>query len=89
MTVGELSQALGKRLSKENSEAVATKLVAIADANGDGDMSRDELKAAVRKISSGEGGELETLSFERAFEVWLRKAFLPAAKRATVKKSKK
>jgi hypothetical protein len=52
-------------------------------------MSRDELKAAVRRISSGEGDELETLSFERAFEVWLRKTFLPAAKRATVKKSKK
>jgi hypothetical protein len=89
VTVGELSQALGKRLSKENSETVATKLVAIADANGNGDMSRDELKAAVRRISSGEGDELETLSFERAFEVWLRKTFLPAAKRATVKKSKK
>ena len=89
MTIGELSQALGKRLSKENSEAVATKLVAIADANGNGDMSRDELKAAVRRICSGEGDELETLSFERAFEVWLRKTFLPAAKRATVKKSKK
>ena len=86
MTIGELSSALGKRLSKGNSEAVATRMMAIADTNADGEISREELRAAVRKIASGEGEEMAALCFERAFEVWLRKTLLPAAKKAIATK---
>jgi hypothetical protein len=86
VTIGELSSALGKRLSKDNSEAVAAKMMAIADTNADGEISREELRAAVRKIANGEGEEMAALCFERAFEVWLRKTFLPAAKKAMATK---
>lgn len=80
VTVDELGAALGRRLSQENAEAVASKMGSIADANGDRQMSREELRDTVRKIAGGDGDAMATLSFERAFEVWLRKTFLPAAR---------
>eukprot|EP00320_Phaeocystis_rex_P017862 CAMPEP_0119066716 /NCGR_PEP_ID=MMETSP1178-20130426/9198_1 /TAXON_ID=33656 /ORGANISM="unid sp, Strain CCMP2000" /LENGTH=51 /DNA_ID=CAMNT_0007048331 /DNA_START=3 /DNA_END=155 /DNA_ORIENTATION=- len=51
-------------------------MVGISDANFDGQMSREELRDGIRKIAMGHGDEMGSLSFERAFEVWLRKTFL-------------
>ena len=53
-----------------------------------GQISREELKEAVRKISSGGGGERKEGALERAFERWLDKTFLPNALNAIAKKKK-
>ena len=89
VTVDELALALGKRLSKKNSKAVALKMRAIADADRDGHMSREELHDGIRKIAWGDGESMGALCFERAFEVWLRDTFLPAAQEASTQKKKK
>ena len=89
VTVDELEVALGKRLSKANSESVALKMLNIADANRDGQLSREELRDGIRKIARGDGEEMGALCFERAFEVWLRETFLPAARSAKKPKVRK
>ena len=89
MTVDELALALGKRLGKKNSKAVALKMRAIADADRDGHMNREELRDGIRKIAWGDGESMGALCFERAFEVWLRDTFLPAAQEASTQKKKK
>jgi hypothetical protein len=78
--------ALGKRLNATAAEMVAQKLMHIADADGSGAMSRVELRGAIRKIAEGGEGDEGALSFERAFEQWLRTQFLPAALKAAAKK---
>ena len=89
ISLEELSGALGKRLNAAAAQMVASKLVAIADEDQSGSMSRDELKLAIRNLMSEKKNEAEATggaAFERAFEEWLRKSFLPPALRAAAKK---
>jgi len=89
ISLGELTDALGRRLNPAAAEAVAKQLVEIADDDGSGSMSRDELRDAIRKISrpgGAGGGAHDPVALERAFDGWLRDTFLPGAFKAMAKK---
>ena len=60
----------------------------VADGDGSGNVSREELRDAVRKITNGgvTGASSAAGAIERAFDDWLRETFLPAALRAMQKK---
>ena len=57
-----------------------------AEADGSGSMSREELRDGIRKISRGAGAASDPGALERAFDAWLRDAFVPAAFKAMAKK---
>ena len=87
ISVEELAVALRKRLNAGAAYLVARKLVKIADTDGEGTLSREELHAAVHTLSSGKGdGEDDGMELERVFHDWLGSVFLPAALKASRKK---
>ena len=87
-TPQELLEVLSKRLNEGAAKLVADQLIALADKDGSGEISRDELRDAIVKMMSGKGGGKEQAeALERAFDAWLANAFLPAAL-ASVKKKK-
>jgi hypothetical protein len=85
--VEELAVALRKRLNAGAAYLVARKLVKIADTDGGGTLSREELHEAVHTLSSGGGdGDDDGMELERVFHDWLGSVFLPAALKASRKK---
>ena len=58
-----------------------------ADEDGEGSLSREELRAAVRKLSAGGGGDDDDeITLEKALHEWLGGVFLPTAREAAKKK---
>ena len=87
VSVEELAVALRKRLNAGAAYLVARKLVKIADTDGGGTLSREELHEAVHTLSSGGGdGDDDGMELERVFHDWLGSVFLPAALKASRKK---
>lgn len=87
ISVDELAVALRKRLNAGAAYLVARKLVKVADTDGGGTLSREELHDAVHALSSGDAdGEDDELELQRVFHDWLGSVFLPAARKAAKKK---
>ena len=87
ITPEELAVVLEKRLNGGAARLVAEQLVALADADGSGAMSRDELRSAVKKMSeSAAQGKEKAEGFERGIESWLTATFFPRALAAIKKK---
>ena len=87
ISVDELAQALRKRLNAGAAYLVAKKLVKIADTDGGGTLSKEELREAVHKLMSGEADDDDDgMELERVFHDWLGSVFLPAALKASRKK---
>ena len=60
----------------------------IADTDGEGTLSREELREAVHKLSSGaaDAADDEEITLERALHEWLGFVFLPQATGAIKRK---
>ena len=72
ISVDELAQALRKRLNAGAAYLVAKKLVKIADTDGGGTLSKEELREAVHKLMSGEADDDDDgMELERVFHDWL------------------
>ena len=59
---------------------VASQLVSLADKDGSGSISREELREAIVSLTSGnKRGKEQADALERAFDAWLTSSFLPRA----------
>merc|ERR1719263_2736767 len=64
---------------REKSCELACLLLAQADLDGSGTVSREELRDALRAMWRSKGKGEEEGAFERAFDKWLEREFLPPA----------
>lgn len=92
ISLAEIGVALARRLNKGAAELVSRQLMAIADNDGNGTMSREELNRAIRIITQGRlriaqaaskgGFSPDPAAMECSCDEWLRDVFVPAAKAA-------
>lgn len=87
ITHEEFLTALSRRLNEGAAKLVCEQLMALADRDGSGTLSREELREAIITLTVGrKRGREQTEALERAFDEWLASCFVPNALSAIKKK---
>ena len=82
-------QALLLKLNAGAAKLVAAQMISLADSDGSGEVSRDELKKVMTSALSGKGLPAGGQTLEKGFDLWLEHTFIPAALAAVKRKKLK